>query len=212
MQRCTTYQGVRELGKGQHPKSSVFIGRPDTHHSNATAVCFSVCASCRVLEPSTVSTSRARPSVTCQEGNNKHTHTHNNTTAHQHNNTTTAQPHNSNQQQPTHQPTTNQPTDQPTNRPTNQPTTNQQPTINQLPTSNQPTTKQQQQQPQQPGSTGLCCIFGVTCSLSPVVDMSVHGDHDGGAAKRRRDRRLRMHWRHEQHAANGLGSSLSSQS
>ena len=28
--------------------------------------------------------------------------------------------------------------------------------------------------------------------------MSVHGDHEGGAAKRRRDRRLRMHWRHEQ--------------
>ena len=28
--------------------------------------------------------------------------------------------------------------------------------------------------------------------------MSLHGDHDGGAAKRRRDRRLRMHWRHGQ--------------
>ena len=28
--------------------------------------------------------------------------------------------------------------------------------------------------------------------------MSVHGDHGSGAAKRRRDRRLRMHWRHEQ--------------
>ena len=28
--------------------------------------------------------------------------------------------------------------------------------------------------------------------------MSLHGDHEGGAAKRRRDRRLRMHWRHEQ--------------
>ena len=28
--------------------------------------------------------------------------------------------------------------------------------------------------------------------------MSVHGDHGGGAAKRRRQRRLRMHWRHEQ--------------
>ena len=28
--------------------------------------------------------------------------------------------------------------------------------------------------------------------------MSVHGDHEGGAAKRRRDRRLHMHWRHEQ--------------
>ena len=32
---------------------------------------------------------------------------------------------------------------------------------------------------------------------NPVVDMSVHGDHGSGAAKRRRDRRLRMHWRHE---------------
>ena len=28
--------------------------------------------------------------------------------------------------------------------------------------------------------------------------MSVHGDHCSGAAKRRRDRRLRMHWRLEQ--------------
>ena len=28
--------------------------------------------------------------------------------------------------------------------------------------------------------------------------MSLHGDHEGGAAKRRRDRRLRLHWRHEQ--------------
>ena len=28
--------------------------------------------------------------------------------------------------------------------------------------------------------------------------MSVRGGHDGGAAKRRCDRRLRMHWRHEQ--------------
>ena len=42
-------------------------------------------------------------------------------------------------------------------------------------------------------------LFGaVICSLSPVVDMSVHGDHGSGAAKRRRDRRLRMRWRHEQ--------------
>ena len=42
--------------------------------------------------------------------------------------------------------------------------------------------------------------FPLLCDLllSPVVDMSLHGDHDGGAAKRRRDRRLRMHWRHEQ--------------
>ena len=28
--------------------------------------------------------------------------------------------------------------------------------------------------------------------------MSVHCDHEGGAPKRRRDRRLRMLWRHEQ--------------
>ena len=28
--------------------------------------------------------------------------------------------------------------------------------------------------------------------------MSMHGDHDHGAAWRRRQRRLRMHWRHEQ--------------
>ena len=41
--------------------------------------------------------------------------------------------------------------------------------------------------------TLLCVIF----SSSPVVDMSLHGDHGSGAAKGRRDRRLRMHWRHE---------------
>ena len=28
--------------------------------------------------------------------------------------------------------------------------------------------------------------------------MPLPGDHEGGAAKRRLDRRLRMHWRHEQ--------------
>ena len=57
------------------------------------------------------------------------------------------------------------------------------------------TKKQQQQQAQ----TGVSCFFLATFSSSPVVDMSVHGDHHSGAAKRRRDRRLRMHWRHEQH-------------
>ena len=40
--------------------------------------------------------------------------------------------------------------------------------------------------------------FCETFRSSPVVDVSVHGDHGSGAAKRRRDRRLRMHWRHEQ--------------
>ena len=42
--------------------------------------------------------------------------------------------------------------------------------------------------------------FPLLCDLllNPVVDVSVHGDHGGGAANRRRDRRLRMHWRHEQ--------------
>ena len=40
-----------------------------------------------------------------------------------------------------------------------------------------------------------------TCSSSPVVDMSMHGALNSGAAKRRRDRRLRMHWRHEQLSA-----------
>ena len=37
-----------------------------------------------------------------------------------------------------------------------------------------------------------------TFRSSPEIDMSVHGDHGSGAAKRRRDRRLRMHWLHEQ--------------
>ena len=44
----------------------------------------------------------------------------------------------------------------------------------------------------------MCYPFWCVLKLSPVVDMSLHGDHEGGAAKRRRDRRLRMHWRHEQ--------------
>ena len=42
--------------------------------------------------------------------------------------------------------------------------------------------------------------------------MSVRGDHDGGAAKRRRDRRLRMQAARAAYAANGPGSSPSSQS
>ena len=46
--------------------------------------------------------------------------------------------------------------------------------------------------------TGVRSLFCVTFRSSPVVDMSVHGDHGSGAAKRRRDRLLRMHWRHEQ--------------
>ena len=45
-------------------------------------------------------------------------------------------------------------------------------------------------------------LCGMICCLSPVVDMSVlevmsMADRDS-AAKRRRERRLRMHWRHEQ--------------
>ena len=38
--------------------------------------------------------------------------------------------------------------------------------------------------------------------------MSVHGDHGSGAAKRRRDRRLRMHWRHEQLTQMALAAAL----
>ena len=34
--------------------------------------------------------------------------------------------------------------------------------------------------------------------LTPSGRMPVHGDHEGGAAWRRCQRRLRMHWRHEQ--------------
>ena len=46
--------------------------------------------------------------------------------------------------------------------------------------------------------TGVRSLFCVTFRSSPVVDMSVHGDHGSGAAKRRRDRLLRVHWRHDQ--------------
>ena len=49
------------------------------------------------------------------------------------------------------------------------------------------------------GSDRFVLLFcAVSCCLSPVVDMSVRGDHGSGAAKRRRERRLRMHRRHEQ--------------
>ena len=45
----------------------------------------------------------------------------------------------------------------------------------------------------------MCALPFFTCELqSSVVGTSVHGDHGSGAAKRRRDSRLRMHWRHEQ--------------
>ena len=53
-----------------------------------------------------------------------------------------------------------------------------------------------QQQQQQQGSEGVRVSFCVTVLLSPVVDMSLHGEH--GAAWRRRQRRLRSWWRHEQ--------------
>ena len=44
----------------------------------------------------------------------------------------------------------------------------------------------------------MLLFCAVTFRSRPAVDMSVHDDHGAGAAKRRRDRRLRMHWRHEQ--------------
>ena len=56
---------------------------------------------------------------------------------------------------------------------------------------NKPTTTTQAQ-------AGVRFHFCETFRSSPVVDLSVHGDHGSGAAKQRRDRRLRMHWRHEQ--------------
>ena len=43
---------------------------------------------------------------------------------------------------------------------------------------------------------GLCCFFLVTKWSSPVVDMTLHGDH--GATWQRRQRRQRSWWRHEQ--------------
>ena len=46
--------------------------------------------------------------------------------------------------------------------------------------------------------TGVRFLSCETFRSSPVVDMSVHGYHGSGAAKRRRDCWLRMHWRHEQ--------------
>ena len=51
---------------------------------------------------------------------------------------------------------------------------------------------------QQQGSDRCAFPFCETFRSSPVVDMSVHDDHGSEAAKLRRDRRLRMHWRHEQ--------------
>ena len=56
--------------------------------------------------------------------------------------------------------------------------------------------QQRRQQQQQRGSEGVRVSFCVTVRLRPVVDMSLHGEH--GAAWRRRQRRLRSWWRHEQ--------------
>ena len=52
--------------------------------------------------------------------------------------------------------------------------------------------------PPQQGSMKFAFLLLCDLLLSPVVDMSLHCDHEGRAAKRRRDRRLRIHWRHEQ--------------
>ena len=51
-------------------------------------------------------------------------------------------------------------------------------------------------QPQQPDSTSVRVSFCVTVRSCPVVDMVLHGDH--GSTWRRRQRRLRSWWRHEQ--------------
>ena len=84
------------LGKGQHPKSSVLLGHPSpisdaewTSGIRTTAICFSVCGSCRVLEPSIASTPRARLCVTCQRRRQKQKHTQTHTNTHQHTHTRT---------------------------------------------------------------------------------------------------------------------------
>ena len=59
----------------------------------------------------------------------------------------------------------------------------------------QPQPRSQPQPPQ--AQPGVCCVV-VTKWSSPVVDVSFHGDHERGAAWRRRQRRPQMHWRHEQ--------------
>ena len=51
--------------------------------------------------------------------------------------------------------------------------------------------------PPQPGCVSFLCETNVGGSL--VVDMSLHGEH-AGAARRRRQRRIRSFWRHEQMA------------
>ena len=51
----------------------------ETSGIRTTAICFSVCASCRVLEPFTVPTPRARHSVTCQRRRQKQQNNNNTT-------------------------------------------------------------------------------------------------------------------------------------
>ena len=54
--------------------------------------------------------------------------------------------------------------------------------------------------PPSPGSTRLRFLFVRPVSVeSPVVDMPVHGEH-AGAARVRRERKMRSFWRHEQMA------------
>ena len=119
------------------------------------------------------------------------------------------QPTNNNQPKPTNnnqpineQPSNNQRTtnEQPTNnqRTTNEQPTSNQPATNQQPTNNQPTTNQPTTTTTTTGVYPKCDRTQSAFSFvrTQVVDMSLHGDH--GSAWRRRERRLRAQWRHEQ--------------
>ena len=64
------------------------------------------------------------------------------------------------------------------------------------PTNQQTNPTNQTHRTNQTTTTGLRFLVVVTSWLSPVDDMMLHGDH--GAGWRRRQRRLRSWWRHEQ--------------
>ena len=74
------------LSKGQHPKSSVFTGHPSPISDagwgsgiRTTATCFSVCASCPVLEPSSCLLHAHAPRHVSKKTTKTKTHTHTHT-------------------------------------------------------------------------------------------------------------------------------------
>ena len=180
------------------------LSRPftcDGSFSDEFVVVFKTSCYCKITRLSHSDSSKFRfrstTHFTTQHNTTQHNTTQHNTTQHnttQHNTTqhNTTQ-HNTTQHNTTQHNTTQHNTTQHNNNTeqhgTTQNNTEQQHTQTTKQTNNQPTNRQ--------GTTKFAFPFScVTKWSSPVVDMMLHGDH--GAAWRRRQRRLRSWWRHEQ--------------